>query len=332
METLNTHPFDLSNNSAVHNNKITPPTPQPSQDDLVSGLEVLNNKKALLQKKTNEQQPSNSSGLISPVSPKQLSLDYVTDEDEDEVNVTSEEEYHFTKEESDVATMIYQEFVALIYWNIPGRSGIVLGGILSFLLLTRYYSLLYVCAASLTIATGFNLVFVNFYNTIRSVWSGLPVEHFAHPFHLHLNNHKISSVSRDLVNYYLNKTIDALETVAQATARIIYVEDTKTSGVICLISAFIYYATSFVPTKVFLGLFVLAVFTVPFHYDKHQEVVDAHLNKIMNRSKTVVDKYSSLVRRNSATFYNQSIALVQKKIQSQSKKTAAVNPSATAGN
>lgn len=167
----------------------------------MSGLEVLNNKKALLQKKTNEQQPSNSSGLISPVSPKQLSLDYVTDEDEDEVNVTSEEEYHLTKEESgtyhvqtnkyeqfkltcyiDVATMIYQEFVALIYWNIPGRSGIVLGGILSFLLLTRYYSLLYVCAASLTIATGFNLVFVNFYNTIRSVWSGLPVEHFAHPF------------------------------------------------------------------------------------------------------------------------------------------------------
>lgn len=185
----------------LKSNKHIAPTPQPSQDDLVSGLEVLNNKNALLQKQTKEQQVPNSSGLISPVSPKQLSLDYVTDEDEDEVNVTSEEDYHLTKEESgthdvqtnkyeqlkltcyiDVATMIYQEFVALIYWNIPGRSGIVLGGILSFLLLTRYYSLLYVCAASLTIATGFNLVFVNFYNTIRSVWSGLPVEHFAHPF------------------------------------------------------------------------------------------------------------------------------------------------------
>lgn len=78
--------------------------------------------------------------------------------------------------------MIYQEFVSLIYWNIPGRSGIVLGGILSLLLLTSYYSLLYVVAASLTIATGFNLVFVNFYNFIRTVWTGLPVETFAHPF------------------------------------------------------------------------------------------------------------------------------------------------------
>lgn len=148
---------------------------------------------------------------------------------------------------------------------------------------------------------------------------------------LHLNNHQISSVSRDLVNYYLNKTIDVLESVAQATARIIYVEDTRTSGVICLLSAFIYYATSFVPTKVFLGLFVLAVFTVPYHYDKHQDIVDAHLNKIMNRSKTVMDKYSTLVRRNSATLYNQSIALVQQKIKNQSTKNT-VKASATAIN
>lgn len=78
--------------------------------------------------------------------------------------------------------MIYFEFLALIYWEIPGRSGIILGGILSSLILTRYYSLLYLVAATLTIVTGFNLIFTNTYNFIRTIWTGLPATEFPHPY------------------------------------------------------------------------------------------------------------------------------------------------------
>lgn len=92
-------------------NKHIAPTPQPSHDDLVSGLEVLNNKKTILQ--NNEKQPSNSSGLISPVSPKQQSLDYVTDEEEEEVNVINDEDYPLTKEESGM----YDKQTNMDCWN-----------------------------------------------------------------------------------------------------------------------------------------------------------------------------------------------------------------------
>jgi hypothetical protein len=82
----------------------------------------------------------------------------------------------------DIVLMLYIGFIDLIYWEIPGRSGIILASILSGLVLTRYYSLLYVFAASLTILTGFNLIFVNAYNLIRTVWTGRPVEEFTHPY------------------------------------------------------------------------------------------------------------------------------------------------------
>lgn len=78
--------------------------------------------------------------------------------------------------------LIYFEFMDLIYWEIPGRTGIILTGILASLVLTRYYSLLYVLAGSLTILTGFNLIFVNIYNFIRTVWTGLPVHELVHPY------------------------------------------------------------------------------------------------------------------------------------------------------
>lgn len=77
---------------------------------------------------------------------------------------------------------MYTELVSLVHWEIPGRSGIVFCGILSSLILTRYYSLLYVFAAILTIMTGFNLIFVNAYTLIQAIWTGLPIQQSQHPY------------------------------------------------------------------------------------------------------------------------------------------------------
>jgi hypothetical protein len=123
--------------------------------------------------------------------------------------------------------------------------------------------------------------------------------------------------------------MDVLEVVAQATARIIYVEDTKTTGVVCLLSGLIYFATSLVPTKVFVGLFILAVFTIPYHYTKHQDTVDQYIDLMMKKSKVAVDKYSTLVRRNSTTMYNQSIALVQQRIKNRRTSSSTTSDTTT---
>lgn len=124
--------------------------------------------------------------------------------------------------------------------------------------------------------------------------------------------------------------MDVLEIVAQYTDKIVYVEDTKITGLVCLLSAFTYFATSLVPTKVFLGLFVLAVFTVPYYYEQHQVIVDEKVNLILEKSKSVMDKYSTVVRRNSAIVYDYSIALVQQQLAKKSAAAATTKETTTA--
>lgn len=164
---------------------IIVPSPQLSQDDLVRELGIIDK---------HDISPITSTGLLSPSvceSPKHQTADEM--EDIDVVEEESEENINGNRKMSnkivsvinkllDIALLMYMEFMDLVYWEIPGRSGIILAGVLSSLILTRYYSLLYVFAASLTILTGFNLIFVNAYNLIRTVWTGLPAEEFLHPY------------------------------------------------------------------------------------------------------------------------------------------------------
>ncbi|KAF1804220.1 Reticulon-domain-containing protein [Mucor lusitanicus] len=282
------HNFDTSSKNAVSvgpRKNVAPPSPQMSQDDLVRELSVMDK---------HEISPTTSTGLLSPSvcdSPKHQASDEEVEDEEEDMN--------------DITLLMYMEFMDLIYWEIPGRSGIILAGILSSLILTRYYSLLYVFAATLTILTGFNLVFVNAYNLIRTVWTGLPVEEFLHPYHIHIRQQRSSLISRDIINYYVHKSVDILELVAQQTAKIVLVEDTKTTGLACLVSAVIYVLTSLIPTKVFFGLLVLALFTVPYFYEKHQDVVDEQLQSLQEKSQVLMDKYGAVVRQQANVYSKQ---------------------------
>ncbi|KAG2199510.1 hypothetical protein INT47_009964 [Mucor saturninus] len=299
-ETAN--PYHLTMNKQL--NHMAPPSPQLSQDDLVRGLKVLGSKPLT---------PSESTELPSPISPANVQKLDKSDEQDDEDMVMVDDEFQM---ENDVAMLIYFEFMDLIYWEIPGRTGIILMGILGSLVLTRYYSLLYVLAGSLTILTGFNLIFVNVYNFIRTVWTGLPTHELIHPYHLHMDAHRQKAIiPRDLIDYYIHKAVDVLEIVVQGTVKIVYVYDTKTTGFACILSACIYFATSLVPTKVFFGAFILCLFTVPYFYEQHQDTLDESLTTLLEKSKLLLEKYRTIVQTHSTTLYQQSVVLLQQKMQ-----------------
>ncbi|CAO0793920.1 unnamed protein product [Mucor circinelloides] len=316
------HNFDLKNKSAVSagpRKNVALPSPQMSQDDLIRELGIVDK---------HEVSPTTSTGLLSPSvceSPRHQTSD-------EEIEVVEDEE----EDMNDIALLMYMEFMDLIYWEIPGRSGIILTGILSSLILTRYYSLLYVFAASLTILTGFNLIFVNAYNLIRTVWTGLPAEEFLHPYHIHIRQHRSNLIPRDIVGYYVHKSVDILELVAQQTAKIVFVEDTKTTGLACLVSAVIYFMTSLIPTKVFFGLLVFALFTVPYFYEKHQELVDEHLQSMQEKFQVLMDKYGAVAHHH-ATVYTKQImdasvglgGILQQQIQNIKAKISDVSNAST---
>lgn len=56
--------------------------------------------------------------------------------------------------------MVSSHLQSLIYWERPARSMITLLVSLSFIYLTRQYSLLQIGAAAMTISTGLNLAYV----------------------------------------------------------------------------------------------------------------------------------------------------------------------------
>lgn len=122
-------------------------------------------------------------------------------------------------------------------------------------------------------------------------------------------------IPRDLIDYYIHKAVDLLEIVIGATIKIVYVHDTKTTGLACIVSACIYLATSFVPTKVFFGSFILCLFTVPYFYEQHQETLDEAMASFIQQSKLLFEKYSTIVQTHSTTLYHQSVVLLQQKMQ-----------------
>ncbi|CEP17114.1 hypothetical protein [Parasitella parasitica] len=316
----NNHIFDLNSKSIASpgpRKNVAPPSPQLSQDDLGSGLGVLGK---------HDISPTTSTGLLSPAvcgSPKPAEeMDLAEDEAQEDLN--------------DVALLMYMEFMDLIYWEIPGRSGIILAGILASLVLTSYYSLLYVFAGTLTILTGFNLIFVNAYNGIRTVWTGLAAEEFPHPYHLHIRPQRSSLLPRDAMDYYIHKSVDILELVAQQIAKIVFVQDTKTTSLACLASGVIYLMTSLIPTKVFFGLLVVALFTAPYYYDKHQDLVDEQLLLLQEKSLVWKDKYGAVARNQAALYTKQILTFsaglgntLQQEIKKYSKRATDSNVSTT---
>lgn len=122
---------------------------------------------------------------------------------------------------------------------------------------------------------------------------------------IHIRQQRSKLIPRDIIDYYVHKSVDILELVAQQTAKIVFVEDTKTTGLACLVSAVIYFMTSIIPTKVFFSLLVLALFTVPYFYEKHQDLVDEQLQSLQEKAQVLMDKYGTVVRQHASVYSKQ---------------------------
>ncbi|KAI9478090.1 MAG: Reticulon-domain-containing protein [Benjaminiella poitrasii] len=276
--------FDLRSGKMKKKLITTLPSPRLSEDDLIHSL-----------------------GIPIPISPlasesSKLQVFSETDSDKNELDKR--------------LLLLYTQIIDLIYWKIPGRSAIVLGGILLSFILTSYYSLLYAMAASFTILTGSNLVFVNAYRWIHSIWTGLPINNLIHPYNIYIHQKPIVLLSRNTREHTVHTLIDILEIVVQKTARIVLVKDSKVTAIACLVSAYIYLTTSIISsTKTVLGLLVLKLFTLPYYYERHEDDVDRQWWEIQDTVKTALARYLIDLRRDAIIIYEQTIKAMNALIQ-----------------
>lgn len=86
-------------------------------------------------------------------------------------------------------------------------------------------------------------------------------------------------------------------------------DDSKLTGIAFAISLFTYYIAGFIPTKLFVSLFVVGLFTIPYYYGQHQEEVDAYLLSLQQDSKTAFHRYSAITREHSKTVYEKGLVI-----------------------
>lgn len=188
---------------------------------------------------------------------------------------------------------IEREVLDILQWKDPVRSGAIFGITVGSILLTRWYSLLQIGAAGLTLATAVNLLYVNFVVQSKRVLTNTEA---SHPYQDIIDNDRSSFIDRNSVKHYSTVTIEVLETLIRALTRIVFVEDTLTSIKWLSIFFIVWKVSAHVSTMNIILAFVISAFIFPHLYITNKDVVDAHLQRGQNIIQTNLNRAHQAAR------------------------------------
>lgn len=198
-------------------------------------------------------------------------------------SATGQSRTYKSSNRNETTQRIEHEVLRILQWKNPVRSGVILFVIISSLIMTRWYSLLQLGSALLTIAIGINLVYVNLRRQTSKV---LTNEEGPHPYGDVIRSDNPTAINRDSVNYYSNVLVDISETVIRALTRILFVENTVTSVKWMIIFFIVWKVSARLSTMDILLGAILSAFTFPRLYISNKDIVDAQIR----RGQTLIQK------------------------------------------
>ncbi|KAI8990796.1 Reticulon-domain-containing protein [Mycotypha africana] len=173
---------------------------------------------------------------------------------------------------------IEREVLDILKWRNPVRSAMVFASLVGSILLTRWYSLLQIGSASVTIAIAINLFYVHFIMQSQKVLNNQQTA--THPYSDVINNNQHTMmIDRQSVRHYTSIVTDVAETVIRALTRIIFIEDTKTSLKWMAIFFTVWKVSAHMKTMNIVLAVIISAFIFPRLYISNKDVVDAHLQK-----------------------------------------------------
>ncbi|KAI8970942.1 Reticulon-domain-containing protein [Pilobolus umbonatus] len=182
-----------------------------------------------------------------------------------------------SSQRNETTSRIESEVLSILQWDNPARSGVMLCLTVGSILMTRWYSLLQLGCAFLTIAIAINLVYVNLMTQSQKV---LTNQEGSHPYRDVIQKEKPNDyINRDSINRMTSIFIDISETVVRALTRIVFVENTITSVKWMSIFFVIWKISARVPTMDILLSLIISAFIFPRLYISNKEVVDAQIHK-----------------------------------------------------
>ncbi|XP_060720120.1 reticulon-4b isoform X6 [Tachysurus vachellii] len=185
--------------------------------------------------------------------------------------------------------MQYTSVVELLYWRDLKNSGIVFGASLLLLLSLSVCSIIsvlsYVALAFLSVTISFRIY--------KGVLQAIQKSDEGHPFKLYLEQEV--SLPEDVVRKYSDVALGRVNTAINELRRLFLVEDLVDSLKFAVLMWILTYVGALFNGLTLLILGLVAMFTCPVVYEKHQAQIDHYVALVRNQVKDVVGKVQAKI-------------------------------------
>ncbi|XP_005945876.1 reticulon-4a isoform X7 [Haplochromis burtoni] len=185
--------------------------------------------------------------------------------------------------------MHFPTVVDLLYWRDVKTTGVVFGAALLLLLSLTVCSIVsvcsYICLALLSVTICFRIY--------KGILQAIQKSDEGHPFKQYLDQEV--ALSEDMVHKYSDMVLAKLNKTIGDLRRVFLVEDLVDSIKFAVLMWILTYVGALFNGLTLLILGVIAVFSCPIIYEKHQAQIDHYLALVNNQIKDVVGKIQAKV-------------------------------------
>nr|XP_057904781.1 reticulon-4-like isoform X7 [Doryrhamphus excisus] len=182
-----------------------------------------------------------------------------------------------------------QQVVDLLYWRDVKTTGVVFGAALLLLLSLTVCSIVSVCSyiglALLSVTVCFRIY--------KGILQAIQKSDEGHPFKQYLDREV--ALSEDMVHKYSDMVLEKLNKGVGELRRLFLVEDLVDSIKFAVLMWILTYVGAFFNGLTLVILGVIAAFSCPIVYEKHQVQIDHYVALVSNQIKDVVGKVQAKV-------------------------------------
>lgn len=198
-------------------------------------------------------------------------------------------------------------FYSLIYWDKPVKSGIALGSILLFLILSSYFNPLRFIAGLWSLSILGNLAFVH----VTQQYKRITNKPIGNPHESRIKATESGLLEKSKIDQWVSSAVDGVNLAAQAAAKIVLIEDGHRSLTWAGWGFATYVLAGWISTKWILGLAAILSFSLPKLYIENKVIVDDHVAKATVIARQQADKAHALAQQHAGPYYEKATALGQ---------------------
>ncbi|XP_026801190.1 reticulon-4b isoform X3 [Pangasianodon hypophthalmus] len=225
----------------------------------------------------------------APVEYEKAVSSVVEEKKEPERRTQVEERFRVDSESTPAASASPSALVELLYWRDVKNSGIVFGASLLLLLSLSVCSIIsvlsYVALALLSVTISFRIY--------KGVLQAIQKSDEGHPFKLYLEQDV--SLPDEVVRKYSDVALSRINAAINELRRLFLVEDLVDSLKFAVLMWILTYVGALFNGLTLLILGLVAMFTCPVVYEKHQAQIDHYIALVRNQVKDIVEKIQAKI-------------------------------------